>query len=52
MVSIFSFVFWPFGLVPLKKLFTSVAHFFIGSLVFGGVWFFELPIYSGYQSFV
>jgi hypothetical protein len=34
----------------LKKLFSSVAHFFIGSLILGE--FFELPVYSGYQSFV
>jgi hypothetical protein len=36
-----------------KVLFSSVAHFFIGSLIFWGVvWFFELPVYSGYQFLV
>jgi hypothetical protein len=35
-----------------KVLFSSVAHFFIGSFVFWGAWFFVLPVYSGYQSFV
>jgi hypothetical protein len=30
-----------------KILFSSVAHFYIGSLIWG-----ELPVYSGYQSFV
>jgi hypothetical protein len=34
-----------------KVLFSSVAHFFIGSFIFGGVSFFELSVYSGYQSF-
>jgi hypothetical protein len=28
------FFFLPFGLLPLKRLFSSVAHFFIGSLIF------------------
>jgi hypothetical protein len=28
-----------------KVLFSSVSHFFMGSLIF------ELPVYSGYQSF-
>jgi hypothetical protein len=32
----FSCVFWAFGLLPLNKvLFSSVAYFFIGSLIFG-----------------
>jgi hypothetical protein len=35
-----------------KPLLSSFAHFFIGSLHFGGVEFFELPIYSGYQYLV
>jgi type IV secretory pathway TrbL component len=35
-----------------KVLFSSVAHFFIGSLFLGEFSFFELPVYSGYQSFV
>jgi hypothetical protein len=35
-----------------KVLFSSVAHFFTGSLIGGAVWFFELSVYSGYQSFV
>jgi hypothetical protein len=35
-----------------KVLFGSVAHFFIGSLISGQFSFFELPVYSGYQSFV
>jgi hypothetical protein len=35
-----------------KVHFSSVSHFFIGSLIWGGVWFFELPVYSSYQSFV
>jgi hypothetical protein len=32
-----------------KVLFSSVAHFFIGSLIWG-VSFFELPVYFSYQS--
>jgi hypothetical protein len=35
-----------------KVLFSSAAHFFIGSLTLGEFSFFVLPIYSGYQSFV
>jgi hypothetical protein len=35
-----------------KILFSSVAHFFIASLIFGEFSFFELFVYSGYQSFV
>jgi hypothetical protein len=35
-----------------KALFNSVAHFFIGSLIFGKFSFFELPVYSGFQSHV
>jgi hypothetical protein len=31
-----------------KALFSSFAHFFIGLLIFLGVQFFELPVYSGY----
>jgi hypothetical protein len=31
-----------------KVLFSSVAHFFIGSLIL----FFEFPVYSGYKSLV
>jgi hypothetical protein len=34
-----------------KVLFSSVAHFFIGSLILGSL-VFELPVYSGYQSFI
>jgi hypothetical protein len=34
-----------------KFLFSSVAHFFIGSLIWGEFSFFELAVYSGYQSF-
>jgi hypothetical protein len=33
-----------------KVLFSSIAHFFTGSLMFFRVWFFELPVYSGYQA--
>jgi hypothetical protein len=35
-----------------KVLSSSVAHFFIGSLIFRKFSFFQLPVYSGYQSFV
>jgi hypothetical protein len=35
-----------------KAPFSSVAHFFIGSLILGEFSFFELPVYSGYWSFV
>jgi hypothetical protein len=36
MLSIFSCVFWPFGLFPFKTFcLSSVAQFFIGSLIFG-----------------
>jgi hypothetical protein len=41
----FFMLFWPFGLLPLKKLFSSVAYFFIGSLILGEFSFFELPIF-------
>jgi hypothetical protein len=34
-----------------KVLFSSVAHFFIGSLIFGEFSFFELSVYSSYESF-
>jgi hypothetical protein len=34
-----------------KVLFSSLAHFFIGSLIMGKFSFFEFPVYSGYQSF-
>jgi hypothetical protein len=34
-----------------KVLFSLVAHFFIGSLTLGEFSFFELPVYSGFQSF-
>jgi hypothetical protein len=35
-----------------KLIFSSVAHFFIWSLIFLVEFtFFELPVYSGYQSF-
>jgi hypothetical protein len=34
-----------------EVLFSSVAHFFIGSLILGKFSFFELSVYSGYQSF-
>jgi hypothetical protein len=33
-------------------LISSVAHFFIGSFIFGEFSFFELSVYSGYQTFV
>jgi hypothetical protein len=45
----FFIFFGPLGLLPLKS---SVAHFFIGSLLCGEFSFFELPVYFGYQSFV
>jgi hypothetical protein len=36
MVSIFSCVFWPFGLLSFEKvLFSSVSQFFVGSLIVG-----------------
>jgi hypothetical protein len=35
-----------------KVLFSSGAYFFITSLFFEEFSFFELPVYSGYQSFV
>jgi hypothetical protein len=35
-----------------KVLFSSVVHFFFGVTDFSGVWYFELPVYSGYQSLV
>jgi hypothetical protein len=35
-----------------KALLSSVAHFFIGSFIFGEFRCFELPVYGGYQSFV
>jgi hypothetical protein len=35
-----------------KVLFSSIAHFFIGSLIWGKFSFFELSVYSGYQFFV
>jgi hypothetical protein len=35
-----------------KVLFSLIAHFFIGSLILGEFSFFELLVYSGYQSFV
>jgi hypothetical protein len=35
-----------------KVLFSSVGHFFIGSLTFEEFSFFVLSVYSGYQSFV
>jgi hypothetical protein len=34
-----------------KVLFSSVAYFFIGSLIFGEFSFWA-PVYSGYQSFI
>jgi hypothetical protein len=34
-----------------KVLFSSVAHFLIGSLILGDL-IFKFPVYSGYQSFV
>jgi hypothetical protein len=34
-----------------KVLFSSAAHFFIGSLILEEFSFFEHPIYSSYQSF-
>jgi hypothetical protein len=47
-LSLSSCVFKPFGLLALKKL--CSIHLLISSLVIdlGGVWFFELPVYSGY----
>jgi hypothetical protein len=35
-----------------NAMFSSVAHFFIGSLIWGEFSFFELPVYSSNQSFV
>jgi hypothetical protein len=35
-----------------KVLFSSVAHFFIGSLILEEFSLFELSVYSGYQTFV
>jgi hypothetical protein len=35
-----------------KPLFSFLAHFFIGSLILGRVEFFEICVYSGYQSLV
>jgi hypothetical protein len=35
-----------------KVLFSSVAHFSIGSMISGEFSFFELPAYSGYQLLV
>jgi hypothetical protein len=35
-----------------KVLFSSVVHYFIGSLIFVEFSFFELFVYFGYQSFV
>jgi hypothetical protein len=35
-----------------KVVFTSVAHFFIGSLIFGEFSFYEHPVYFIYQSLV
>jgi hypothetical protein len=48
--AFFSCVFLAFWISSFEKvLFISVAHF-IGSLILGE--FFELSVYSGYQSFV
>jgi hypothetical protein len=53
MMSIFSCVFLNIWTSYFEKvLFSSVAYFFMGSLSFGEFSFFELPVYSGYQSFV
>jgi hypothetical protein len=41
-----------FGHLNLKVLFSSAAHFFIDSLIWGEFSFFEFPAYSGYQSFI
>jgi hypothetical protein len=35
-----------------RVVFSSVAYFFIGSLIFVEFSFFELPVYSGYQSLI
>jgi hypothetical protein len=35
MVSIFSYVFWPFEFSFEEVLPSSVTHFFLGSLIFG-----------------
>jgi hypothetical protein len=35
-----------------KALFSSVAHFFFGSLILGDFSFFKLPVYSGYKTLV
>jgi hypothetical protein len=35
-----------------KVMFSSVAHFFIGSLILGEFSFFKFPVYSGCQTFV
>jgi hypothetical protein len=49
MVSIFSAIL----ISSFEKVLSSlVAHFFIGSLIFGKFSVFEFPVYSGYQSFV
>jgi hypothetical protein len=51
MVSIFSCVLGHLCSSLEKVLFRSVAHFFIGSLIWGGILLFELLIYSVYQFF-
>jgi hypothetical protein len=49
----FLMCFWPFGILSFENgLFSSVVHFFIGSLILGEISFFELPAYSSYQSCV
>jgi hypothetical protein len=52
MVSIFSCVFWPFEFLLLKKFCLVQLPMCLLVIDFGGVSFFELPTYFGYQSFV
>jgi type IV secretory pathway TrbL component len=52
MVSIFSGVLAIWTSSFEKVLFSSVAHFFIGSLIFGEFHFLSSPVYFDYQSFV
>jgi hypothetical protein len=47
-VCVFSLAIWISSFE--KVLFSSATHFFIDSLIWGE--FFELPAYSGYQSFI
>jgi hypothetical protein len=38
-VEHFFMCFWPFGLLPLKALLSSLAYFFTGSLIWGSLAF-------------